>query len=135
MSSLKRQPPLSSPDAVTDALFLCCGVVSIHESGNGWKRRHAETAKQSVHVVCDSVEVVVGINFAEMGRLNVTRLEVWFRRCHLVHPAAAPAGLEHEVAFLVWLSVADRNRTNRARRRVSLIDHAGISHMNITAPE
>jgi hypothetical protein len=135
MSSLEWQPAFSAPDAVTDALFLCCGMVSIHKSGNGRKGRRTESVKQFVYVLCDAVEVVVAVNFSEMRSLNVPPLKVRFRRYDLVHAATTSAGLEHEVAFIVRLSVADRNRTNQARRLVSLIDHPGISHMNITAPE
>src|SRR5882762_6498535 len=111
MSSLKWQAPLSASDAVTDALFLCGSMVSIHKSVNGRKGRRTESMKQFVYVLCDSAEVIVGVNFSEMGSLNVAPPKVRFRGYDLIHAPTTPAGLENEVAFIVRLSVADRNRT------------------------
>src|SRR3979490_3199810 len=148
MPALKRQPAITTLQAVTNASSFRHRMMSIHNGRDARQRRRTQFTKQAVDICGNEVEVKVGVHFSEVRRLNVAPPKLGLRErdtafqdlrralgrsipVDLIDPSAPPSGLEYEIAIHIRDRIANRYDATSISRPERLTNFSTISHSHI----
>src|SRR5262249_9771922 len=96
---LKGHPPSQPADPVPDSVRPCGVVVCVDLDSHGRKRKPSQVLQERIDVGGGTVGMVVRVDLAESGGLDVAIAEVCSRDAHLIDAASPSTRLEEEIAL------------------------------------